>query len=153
MRCYRIVKPAYAATALTGEGARRYGGRWNPPGWRCVYTGGSRALAILELLVHLSPETRDLAFQLLELEMPDDLIAPHRSAPTGWNRHPAGEESQSHGLEWLQKNRFPVFAVPSVIVPQEMNYLLNPASRGFEEIRVIGESRFQLDLRLAERQG
>lgn len=150
MRCYRIVKPAYAATALSGEGARLYGGRWNPPGLRCVYTAGSRALGILELLVHLSPATRGMKFRLMEIEVPEDLIATRLTPPSGWDSHPAGSESQNHGRQWLQRAVMPGLLVPSAVVPQEFNLLLNPVARGFGEIRITGEADFQLDLRLAD---
>jgi RES domain-containing protein len=149
MRCYRIVKPTYAATALSGEGARLYGGRWNPPGFRCVYAAGSRALAVLELLVHLSPQTRGMAFRLLEIEVPDELMAPSVTPPSGWDGHPAGNESQDHGLQWLKRGKHGALRVPSVVIPQEHNVLLNPDHPGFKRIAVVGESKFQLDLRLA----
>ena len=149
MRCFRIVKPAYASSALSGEGARLYGGRWNPPGVRCVYAAGSRALAVLELLVHLSPETRGMAFRLLEIEVADGLIAPEKRPLSGWNVHPAGNVSQNHGLGWLRQGTHAALRVPSVVIPQEANVLLNPASAGFEQVRVVNESTFQLDLRLA----
>ena len=149
MRFYRIVKPEYAATALSGEGARLYGGRWNPPGHRCVYAAGSRALAVLELLVHLSPQTRGMPLRLLEVEVPDSLVAPAAIPPRGWNSHPAGNEAQRHGLQWLKRALHVALRVPSVVIPQEENVLLNPLAPGFDQIRVIGESKFQLDLRLA----
>lgn len=148
MRCYRIVRPIHAATALSGEGARLYGGRWNPPGLRCVYAAGSRALAILEMLVHLSPATRGLKYRLLEIEVPDPDLAPARKPPQAWDAHPAGNESQNHGRIWLQQAVHTALLVPSVLVPEESNVLLNPAAPAFDRVKIIGEREFQLDLRL-----
>lgn len=148
MRCYRIVKPAYAATALSGEGARLFGGRWNPPGHRCVYAAGSRALAVLEMLVHLTPASRGIEFRLLELDFPDELVAPRLRTRSGWNEHPPGRASQEAGLEWLKAARHIALPVPSVVIPEEDNLLLNPAAPGFERLRIIAETSFQLDLRL-----
>ncbi len=149
MRCYRIVRPEYAAMALSGEGARLYGGRWNPPGYRCVYAAGSRALAVLELLVHLSPQTRDMPLRLLEVEVPDELVSPPILPPRGWDAQPAGNDSQDHGKHWLRRNRHAALRIPSVVIPQEENLLLNPSAPGFERVEVVGESSFRLDLRLA----
>jgi len=149
MRCYRIVRPAYAASALSGEGARLYGGRWNPPGWRCVYAAESRALAVLELLVHLTGRSRSLEFCLLTLELDDDHVSEAPSLPRDWSAHPAGKSSQSIGLEWLKTSRTPAMRVPSVLIPEEHNLLLNPSAPGFDQIRIIEERDFRLDLRLS----
>lgn len=148
MRCYRIVRPVYAATALSGEGARLYGGRWSPPGWRCVYTAGSRALAALEMLVHLNGKARLLPYRILEIEVEDRLIAPPRDLPLGWDSHPSGNASQNHGLDWLKSSPFAALKVPSVVIPEEINLLLNPLNPEFYSIRAIEETVFPLDQRL-----
>lgn len=150
MRCYRIVRPAYAASALSGEGARLYGGRWNPPGWRCVYAAESRALAVLELLVHLTGRSRGLTYRLLTLEVDKKAPSETPSLPSDWAAQPAGKSSQTIGLDWLKAARSPAMRVPSVLIPEEHNLLLNPAAPGFKKIRIIEEREFQLDLRLAK---
>ncbi|MFC7336758.1 RES family NAD+ phosphorylase [Haloferula chungangensis] len=149
MRCYRIVRPAYAASALSGEGARLYGGRWNPPGWRCVYAAESRALAVLELLVHLTGHSRRLSYRLLTLEIGETTPSETPALPPDWSAHPAGTSSQSIGLEWLKSTQTVAMRVPSVLIPEEYNLLLNPDAAGFEKIRVIEEREFRLDLRLS----
>lgn len=148
MRCYRIVQPRHAAAALSGEGARLYGGRWNLPGWRCVYAAESRALAVLELLVHLTGRSRGLTYRLLTLEMPETVVATPTSFPAGWEASPAGGPSQAFGTEWLRGGKCSALRVPSVLIPEESNVLLNPDAAGFGEVRVISERDFQLDLRL-----
>lgn len=147
MRCYRIVKPAYVATALSGEGARLYGGRWNPPGHRCVYAAATRALAVLEMLVHLTPASRGIEFRLLELDVPDELVAPRLVTRSGWNDHPAGLASQDAGLLWLKAALHVALPVPSVVIQDESNLLLNPAALGFERVQITAETSFQLDQR------
>ncbi|MEM1083705.1 MAG: RES family NAD+ phosphorylase [Verrucomicrobiota bacterium] len=149
MHCYRIAKPAYAASALSGEGARLYGGRWNPPGLRCVYAAESRSLAVLELLVHLNGRSRAMKFKLLTIEFDGGFLAEASRLPAGWDAHPAGKSSQSIGKDWLSAAKKPALRVPSVVIPEETNLLLNPAAPGFEHIRVIEEQDFQLDPRLA----
>lgn len=149
MHCFRIIKPDFAATALSGEGARLYGGRWNPPGWRCVYAAESRALAMLELLVHLTGRSRALKFRLLTLDLGEAAVLEAKHLPADWNAHPAGRASQWVGQNWLQKLDSPVLRVPSVLIPEEHNLLLNPLAPGFDKIRVIDERELSLDLRLA----
>jgi RES domain-containing protein len=152
MRCYRIVRHQHATTALSGEGARIYGGRWNPPGWRCVYVAESRSLAVLEMLVHLSGRSRGLTYRLISLEIPDDSIsvATPATLPAGWDALPAGEASQMVGENWLQAGRTLALRVPSVLIPEESNLLLNPLADGFGSIRVLDEREFQLDLRFQD---
>ena len=74
---YRLVSPRWASTALSGEGARKYGGRWNSPGHSVVYLAESRALCALELLLHLTtPDTRTKPFRLIEVKIPAGSSAP-----------------------------------------------------------------------------
>jgi RES domain-containing protein len=153
MMVFRIIKPAFAASALTGEGARRYGGRWNTPGIACVYAAGSRALAALELLVHASPELLRVEFQLVEIELPDALIESGLVAPPRWDEFPAGANSQDFGNRWLKRSMAAAkaaLAVPSVIMPEEMNYLLNPLHPAFRDVGIRRRRRFRLDPRLHE---
>ena len=151
MVVFRIIKPAFAASALTGEGARRYGGRWNVPGIPCVYAAGSRALAALELLVHASPELLCIEFQLIEIELPDALIETGLAVPPRWDEFPAGDNSQDFGGRWLKRSAAAAkvaLAVPSVIMPEEMNYLLNPLHPAFCDVLIRKRRRFRLDPRL-----
>jgi len=150
MLCYRIVKASHAAEPLSGEGARLYGGRWNPPGWRCVYAAESRALAVLEMLVHLTGRARALPYCLLTIRVPDELSASSPRLPDGWSASPAGRVSQSLGETWLKSGNSVTFRVPSAIIPEESNLLLNPQAPGFERVEVMEQREFQLDLRLAE---
>ncbi len=149
MQCYRIVKPAHAPTALSGEGARLYGGRWNPPGWRCVYTAGSRALAVLEMLVHLVGRGRALPYVLLTVEVPDETLLDSGPQAEGWNATPPGRISQNPGEGWLREKKSAALRVPSTIVPEESNFLLNPLAPGFDRVRIVDKRPFQLDTRLA----
>jgi len=145
MLCYRIVKPAWASSALSGEGARLYGGRWNPHGRACVYAAGSRALAVLEMLVHLQGRSRTIPYRILTVEIDDDSISRLGPPSPGWDARPAGRASQHDGLEWLKAGRTVALLVPSVIIPEESNILLNPNAPGFQKIRIIDEHSFQLD--------
>jgi RES domain-containing protein len=151
MFCYRIVKAAHASDPLSGEGARLFGGRWNPPGWRCVYAAESRALAVLEMLVHLAGRARSLPFRLLTIEVPDELVSPMPALPEDWDVMPAGRVSQLLGEAWLRMGETVGLRVPSVIIPEESNVLLNPQTPGFDRVEVVDRRDFALDLRVGGR--
>jgi len=150
MLCHRIVSPRWADTALSGEGARLYGGRWNSPGRRCIYVAGSRSLAALEMLVHLTGSARGSEWSLLTIEIPDKHVTETASPlPNGWDAMPPGEASQSVGDGWLEKGSALAMRIPSVVIPGETNILVNPLAPGFDAVKIIERRTFQLDLRLA----
>ena len=146
---WRIVKARHAGTAFDGEGARLQGGRWNPPGVAMVYTAQSAALATLEMLVHFRQGAVP-AYVLIPCEFDARLVEPldRRRLPDGWRAFPSPPELALIGDRWIRRAASAVLQVPSVIVPSESNYLLNPAHRGFRAIRVGSPQPFKLDLRL-----
>jgi RES domain-containing protein len=144
---YRLVRQQRAAEALSGEGARLYGGRWNPAGTAVVYASESRALAVLEAFVHLTLEARAMRFVLVTIELPvraridrHEGERPPRSLGT----------SQEIGRRWLAAGATLALGVPSVIVPQEANYLLNVQHPQFAAVVARRES-FSFDERLWRR--
>ncbi|MEQ8821576.1 MAG: RES family NAD+ phosphorylase [Sumerlaeia bacterium] len=146
---WRIVKEKYAAAAFDGEGAMRYGGRWNSRGSRVIYTSGSLALAALETLVHLNPP---VAFRYVRfrVEFPDKLLTEIATGdlPADWRIEPPGPATQTLGDHWIRDGRSAVLAVPSTIVPEEVNYLLNPAHGDFGRIAIGEAQTFAFDPRL-----
>lgn len=151
MRVWRICARRHLAHALDGEGARRFGGRWNPPGVPVVYTAGSLALAILELLVQVEVDVLPGDLMALPVEVPDAIrIRRLRSAqlPGDWAAYPAPASVQAVGAAWARDADTAVLAVPSAVVPQEWNYLLNPAHRDMRGIRAGRPERLRLDARL-----
>jgi RES domain-containing protein len=142
---YRLVRRERAADALSGEGARRYGGRWNPPGTAVVYASESRALAVLETFVHVTLEARALSFVLLTLELPGRAQFRRRADA----RPPRSlTASQEAGHAWLEHGGALALVVPSLIVPQEKNYLLNVAHPQFAGVTVAVVEPFSFDERL-----
>jgi RES domain-containing protein len=144
-RVYRLVRRERAADALSGEGARRYGGRWNPPGTAVVYASESRALAVLETFVHLTLEARVLAFVLMTLELPARAQVRRRADA----RPPRSlAASQEAGNAWVDDGEALALVVPSLIVPQEKNYVLNVAHPQFAGVTVASTEPFSFDERL-----
>lgn len=150
---WRIVKAAHAEQAFDGEGARQYGGRWNSPGVRMVYTADSPALAALELLVQLNDASRLSAFVLISLEISDKLVKELRGSalPAGWRAHPAPPELQARGDAWIQEASSVVLRVPSAIEPRQHNFLVNPEHPQFRSLKVGKPEPYAFDLRLMPR--
>ena len=128
-RLYRIVKDRCASAAFDGEGARRYGGRWNSRGQRATYMADSIALAALELLIHLQSEPVLAVYRLFRLDLAADQIMHLATTdlPDDWQHQPAPPATARIGDEWLDRGLSLALQVPSVIVPEERNFLLNPA--------------------------
>ena len=140
---YRIVAPRWAHEAISGEGARKFGGRWNSPGREMTYLGGSRALAALELLVHLpSPLSRAKPFRMIEVKIPKKLVAnyPLSVLPEDWRESPAPRAAAVTGDDWLDDCGQLAMRVPSVLIPEEPTILLNPNHPLFNEV-INGEGR------------
>lgn len=124
--------PAYPANDLSGTGAKFTGGRWNSPGQAMLYASTTIALAALETIVHLSQGGLPLNRYLVRIDIPDSTWAKRMeltldTAPGGWDSLPAGFTSVNHGDQWLVSQSSAVLVVPSIVVPEEQNVLLNPA--------------------------
>ena len=148
-RAWRIVKKAHAATAFSGEGARRFGGRWNSPGTPVVYTSGTLALAALETLVHLNPPVR-LEYVAIPLDFDDAWVQKLKLSdlPADWMEEPPPPSTQLLGDRWVKQARSAILELPSAIVRIEPNYLLNPAHPDFRKVRIGKAMPFAFDSRL-----
>ena len=123
--------PDYEADDLTGAGAERTGGRWNRKGLPMVYGAETIALACLETLVHLASVPLPFNRYLVRIDIPDDVWAAAERlsatiAPVGWDALPAGRVSIGFGAGWLASRQSACLMVPSTIVPEEHNVLINP---------------------------
>ena len=149
---WRIVKEKHAATAFTGEGAAKAGGRWNSRGVAVVYTSQTKSLAVLESLVHLNPPVR-FQYAAFHLEFPETCLERQSEAqlPADWRSEPPPPSTQQIGDYWVRRARTAVLALPSVIIPEETNYLLNPAHPDFANIIIGPPEPFAFDPRLVAR--
>lgn len=148
-RAWRIVKAKHAGSAFDGEGAKLYGGRWNSVGTRLVYTSGSLSLAALESLVHLNPPVT-FRYTAIAVEFDEALMERMVLAdlPLGWTEEPPPPATQRVGDEWVKAGRSAVLEVPSVIIPEELNYLINPSHPDFRKIKIGKAVPFAFDPRL-----
>lgn len=148
---FRLVKRKFQESAFDGEGARLYGGRWNSPGNACVYVASSESLALLEIMVHLESYRLLNAYALLRLTLPTESILSVgvEDLPENWQEAPAPAETADLGDGWLASGQSLALALPSVVVPRELNYMLNPAHPLFEQAMATAEALpFQPDPRL-----
>ncbi len=150
IRAYRIVKEKRADQALTGEGARKHGGRWNSPGTRVVYASGSASLAALEMFAHLDYAALLSAFVYFEILFDESQVTEVEgdALPAGWSGGQAPPELQSLGDDWAAKQTSVVLRVPSAVVPIEWNYLVNLLHPDYLRLQVSGPTRFEFDRRL-----
>lgn len=139
---WRVCREAFAD--LSGEGARRHGGRWNSPGLAVVYLAEHPALAVLEIRVHLDLPSDLLPddYVVMQADLPDEPPEIVESAPA---------DARAAGNAWLRSNRTAVLRVPSAIVPYVTNLLLNPRHPHAAEARITRAIRFQFDPRLWEK--
>lgn len=147
---WRIVPEEQAATAFDGEGARRYGGRWNSVGVAMVYASEHKSLAALEVRVHINTTKKLKRYKCFPFEFDQKLMKdfPLGSLPKDWQQEPPPPSLQQLGDAWVRAADSPILAVPSVIIPDERNYLLNPKHPQFAKIKIGKSEDIAFDPRL-----
>ena len=150
MKVFRLARLKYAKS-LSGKGASKFGNRWNSKGVEMIYTAQSRALAMAEILVHISLNQLPSDYKMLTINIPDDLNIKNLKAselPKSWNSHPPSIYSQQVGDAFIMANEFCVLKVPSVVVYGDFNYLINPHHKEFNRIKIQSVDDFPFDQRL-----
>lgn len=154
-RVWRIATnaPMYKADDLSGTGAKITGGRWNSAGVPVVYCAESIALAALETVVHLDADDLPLNRYLVAIDIPPAVWKKREShtektVPTGWDALPAALTSIEFGDRWIAEQRSAVIELPSVVVPDERNILINPAHPDAKKIKATMERKWEYDSRL-----
>ena len=156
MRVYRIEREKYLETTLKGVGAALTEGyRWNSLNTYLVYTAESRALATLEVSVHIDL-SEDLPIDrfYVEIDIPDEieiLELKIDELPVNWDSKPPLLETQYIGDDFLNQNNAAILKVPSSIVPPEFNYLINPNHPDSKKIKVISTQRLVFDGRFKQK--
>ncbi|WP_022664433.1 RES family NAD+ phosphorylase [Desulfospira joergensenii] len=145
---WRIVKERYVSAAFNGIGAKKAGGRWNSPGTSMVYTAQSLSLATLELTVHLPSVDLLKGYKCVSITFNDSCITASPTLPVGWDMHPPGPASQLYGDQWILNGKSAVLEVPSVVIPGESNYLINPIHSDFADMNIGSPVDYPYDPRL-----
>lgn len=148
MRVYRVGNKKFA-NDLSGEGARLHGGRWNHIGTPCLYTSQSRSLAVLELSVNVITASVLRYLSMVEIEIPDDILELEIPAlPGNWREAPAPPSTMDYGTDLLNKNPHVIIKLPSSVIPEEFNYLINPKHSLAKGCNIIAVKDFVYDLRI-----
>ena len=142
---WRLASGRYPA--LAGDGARIVGGRWNSPGRPFVYTSESLALCLAECLVHVTGQL-PLDYLAFKIAVPRDAIETlaSNSLKTGWELDLG--QTRAIGDRWLRGGRTLALAVPSAVLPESTNVMLNPVYPRAIELRILSQKRFIFDARL-----
>jgi len=150
MIVFRLSKSKFA-NDLSGKGAERSGGRWNSKGTALVYTSASRALCTAEIAVHTPLGNLPLDYKLISIEIPDEIRIQELAVddlPADWKSIPHAHSSQKTGDRFVSEGIFAVLKVPSVVVQDEFNYLINPAHQDSRKIIIKAIESFNFDERL-----
>lgn len=146
-----VEAPSYSANDMSGKGAESTGGRWNSKGKPVIYCAANVALSVLETLHDLRSGALPFNRFLVQIEIPDDLHAARvmlAPPPGGWDAIPPEASSRQAGDDWIDSGRSAVLQVPSVIVPEESNFLINPAHRDAARVVATTVKRWLYDPRL-----
>jgi RES domain-containing protein len=151
---WRISKRRYAkppAAAFDGEGSRRRGGRWTPPGTRVAYASSSLALASLEYFVNLDPADAPSDLVSIRISIPDSVRCERvniASLPQSWRAFPFPQELWLVGERWLVSASSVCRLVPSAVIPEEYSLLINPSHADFKDLRFSDLAPFHFDPRM-----
>jgi RES domain-containing protein len=149
MIVYRIGRTKYARD-LTGEGARLNGGRWNHKLTPCIYTSESRSLAVLEYTVNINIDDIPRALSITTLEVSDKKILELSivQLPRNWREAPAPASAKDLVTPLLKELKYPVLKIPSAVIPNEYNYLLNPLHSDRSKFLIVDVQDFVYDVRI-----
>lgn len=149
MRVWRIASRAHAA--FDGEGARRHGSRWTPRGMPVLFSAATLSLAAPERFVHTDSDLEPMDLVAIPVEINDDIAIESVAVdtlPADWRTFPPPPALGSIGERWVRASRTAVLSVPSVLIPHERNFVLNPTHREFARLSIGRSEPFSFDPRM-----
>jgi RES domain-containing protein len=149
MEVYHLGRTKFA-DQLSGEGAKLHGGRWNRIGHPCIYASETRALCILEYAANVSLEQLPLSLSITVYLIPDNSWKQfnENDLPKNWNEVPVTSEVKDWGTAHLQEKKFLAIKLPSVIIPTEYNFIINPLHPDFKKVKIKNIHSFTFDHRI-----
>ncbi len=147
MFVYRICLAKYATVLKASCRAAR----WNSNDIEIIYTSSTRALACLENIVHRSQKGLNQSFKILTIEIPDSIVADSASIdelPDNWREYWNMHITRNLGDNWAEKGQSVLLKVPSSIIADEHNYLINPKHKDFKKIKLAKVDDFVFDDRI-----
>ena len=149
MLVYRVDRTEHI-NDLRGEGSRIFGARWNHKGVACIYTSESRALAVLEYSVNINVDDIPSALSIATIDINDSdiLNLSAEDLPPNWCKNPPPADTKDFGSRLLSEEGHPVIRVPSTIIPEEHNYILNPRHAASQTFKLVDVQEFVYDFRI-----
>lgn len=148
---FRVVKERHASDAFSGEGSRRFGGRWNHKGTAVVYFSDTLALAALEQFIHLGREGLHITFVYFVIDIPEQVPVKEiefGALPEDWRREPPPNSTKKLGTRWVKSKESVLLRVPSVILPIGFNYIADVTHPEFNDIKISEPQPFTFDSRM-----
>ena len=151
MEVYRIAQELYADD-LSGNGSRLFGGRWNSEGFYALYTSANRSLALLETLAHVQAKFfRNKKYILATVLIPDKpsiKILRQKDLPTNWDALDIFQTTQKIGDHFLEEQKNLILQVPSVLMPEEHNYVINPLHPAMKQVKIVYQRQIEFNDRM-----
>jgi RES domain-containing protein len=149
MEVYRICLTKFC-TDISGKGAELYGGRWNRKGIPMLYTSSNRALSVLETLANTSFFPQNVSYSLVTLEISNSKVREINinTLPKNWSQREYSESTLSIGTEWVHQKNELAIRVPSSIMHEEYNVLINVRHKDFESVKITHVRKFEFDPRV-----
>lgn len=147
MVVYRICNTIYS-NDLSGQGAKLFGGRWNSKGFSMLYTSSTRALAALEVLVHMPiNNVKQMDFSIVSISLPENSMEEVKYNVIKKEIDESGLNSNFKliGDDWIKRNSSLLLKVPSVVINEEYNFLINPAHKDFTKVKILSIQPFSFD--------
>lgn len=154
MIAYRIAKWNYL-NDLSGQGAKLYGGRWNHEGIPALYSSCHLSLAVLELLANQIRKLVDSSYGYIAISIPDSIQIQHLNSielSSSWREENYDQSTVNLGSEWLTSNSSLILSVPSAVLKQEQNYIINPKHADFKKLKIVERAKLELDGRIFNEQ-
>ncbi len=146
---YRMCQKMRAPEAFSGEGSKKKGMRWNNKDIAAVYVAEHLSLAALEIIVNFPRKALGVPFVFFKVEIPESVkIANVGHLPMDWRDFPYRTSTQDIGSQWVIEGRTAVLEVPSAVIPEERNYIINPHHSDFRKIVISSAKDFRFDNRL-----
>jgi len=154
MLAYRIAKWKYL-NDLSGQGAKIYGGRWNREGLQALYSSSHLSLAVLELLANQIRKLVDGSYGYIAISIPDSVHVQHltiNDLSPSWREENYNQSTVNFGSDWLMSSSSLILSVPSAVLKQEQNYIINPKHVDFKELKIVEQAKLELDGRIFDEQ-
>jgi RES domain-containing protein len=143
---WKLLPRRHQGEAFSGDGARIAAGRWNQRGTRAIYLSGSMSLAALELIVYAGRASFTLPLAMIRVEIPDGIgvdALPAEKLPLNWRQQPPPESTRRLGSEWVARGSAVALRLPSVLIPEDWTFLLNPAHPDFHRLKIAKPQIFR----------